>query len=521
MHRIRNSWLTAMVLVVAVFWAFPAFGQPRNIFIMISDGASFGAWDMTDLYTQGRTASSIYFGPEFRKFLMTTFPLNTSTFPTGGQVPQVSYDPHQAWNTTPDNGEEEGYPYFFKAYRYLRQNYTDSAAAVTAMACGQKTYRHAINWSNEPAGGGSPLTPNIPELAKQHGQAVGTITSVPWCHATPAGFSNAHNISRRNYQAIANAMLAGQVMDVIMGAGHPQYDHNGRLVIASYNDPAITDQRAKYMGGRATWIALHEGTHPQGWKLIESKAEFEVIAEGGSGPFPPRLLGVAQVAETLQQKRDGYDLTDKVDDDPPIPHVPTLLTMTKAAVHLLQTKSRASGNKGFFLHIEGGAVDWAAHANQTSRLIEEQRDFNHCVRWVVSWIEKNGGWADNLLIITTDHGNGLPMGANSGVIPFQRLQPADVSGIPRVKWHSNKHTNELVPLFARGAGAEVFDSLVEGTDPYFARFYPDWGKTGFDGRYVDNTAVYKVLAAALAPGQKTQQRALGWQEGRPLSHTCR
>ena len=34
---------------------------------------------------------------------------------------------------------------------------------------------------------------------------------------------------------------------------------------------------------------------------------------------------------------------------------------------------------GFFLHIEGGAVDWAMHANQMGRMIEEMTDFKNSV----------------------------------------------------------------------------------------------------------------------------------------------
>jgi hypothetical protein len=59
--------------------------------------------------------------------------------------------------------------------------------------------------------------------------------------------------------------------------------------------------------------------------------------------------------------------------------------------------------------------------------------------------------------------------------------------------------NELVALFARGAGAELFDGLVDGTDTYFSTYYPDWALKGFDGRYVDNTDVGFVLNAAVVP----------------------
>ncbi len=503
MNRGRKYWLTAIVLAAALMAAGPAVAA-KNVFMMITDGASFGTWDMTDLYTHGSVASSTYYGADFKKYLMTTFPLNTAKTPTGGNNPEVSYEPDKAWDITPNSGSFTDphtgkiYPNYFNAYDYLRQNYTDSAAAVTALATGQKTYNSAINWSNDPAVTGAPITPTVPELAKQYGKAVGTISSVQWSHATPAGFSNAHNISRNNYISIANDMLNGTVMDVIMGTGDPQWNNDGVKTIATYNDPAITDSKAKYVGGRDTWIALNEGTHPQGWNLIQSKADFEAIASGVL-PANLRVLGVPEVGSTLQQSRSGYAPTDKVGDDPLNAGVPTLVTMTKAAVNLLQAKSQATGDKGFFLHIEGGAIDWAAHGNQVSRIIEEQMDFNNTVDWVVGWIEANGGWANNLLVITTDHANSMPLGPNSDTIPFDPIELGDVSGTPNILWHSNNHMNQLVPLFVRGAGADMFAGLVDGIDTYFDDYYPNWIKAGFDGRYVDNTDVGVVLKKAVVP----------------------
>ena len=55
-----------------------------------------------------------------------------------------------------------------------------------------------------------------------------------------------------------------------------------------------------------------------------------------------------------------------------IESVPDLTVMTQGAINYLSKKN----DKGFFMMVEGGAVDWAAHANQTDRIIEEQVDFN-------------------------------------------------------------------------------------------------------------------------------------------------
>lgn len=78
------------------------------------------------------------------------------------------------------------------------------------------TFNNAINWSDL----GEPIKPTMSELAKSLGRATGVVTSVEWSHATPAGFSNAHVPERDQYKDIAQQMLSGGVLDVIMGAGN-------------------------------------------------------------------------------------------------------------------------------------------------------------------------------------------------------------------------------------------------------------------------------------------------------------
>ena len=51
-------------------------------------------------------------------------------------------------------------------------------------------------------------------------------------------------------------------------------------------------------------------------------------------------------------------------------------------------------------------------------------------------------------------------------------------------WNSAGHSNSLIPLYAWGAGADLFADYVAGTDPV-------------RGDYVDNTAVYQVMYAVV------------------------
>src|SRR5690606_7564019 len=71
---------------------------------------------------------------------------------------------------------------------------------------------------------------------------------------------------------------------------------------------------------------------------------------------------------------------------------------------------------GFVLQIEGGKVDWAAHANDIGALIHDQIAFDEAIKVAVDFADKNN---DTLVILTTDHGNANPgviygKGANEG-----------------------------------------------------------------------------------------------------------
>ena len=404
---------------------------------------------------------------------MTTYPLNTSTSPTGDNTPLAGYNSASAWDTTSDA------TYHFAGYKYLRQNCTDSAAAGTAFSTGQKTYNGAINWANSPATVGAPLV-TIAELAKADGKKVGVVTTVPWSHATPATLGGAHNLLRSNYSAIANEMLNSSTLDVIMGCGNPDYDPVGA--------PAATKDY-QYVGGQATWDALKAGTLAGGWSLVQSKAEFEALV---TGPTSARVVGTAQVGMTLQQQRtttqdwngngtinDADKLVAPAYGDSFLSTVPTLTTMTRGALNVLD-----GSPGGFFLHVEGGAVDWAAESNQAGRAIEEMADFNDAVQAVVDWVSINSNWNETLLLVTTDHGTGQPYGPDSATVAFDPIGNNGAGNMPGVRWESSQHDNELVPLYARGVGADLLQGLLDGTDPIRDAF-------------VDNTDVYGVMYAVM------------------------
>lgn len=408
----------------------------KNVIVMISDGCGYNQIVAASVYQYGETGTQVY----------EHFPFNyaMSTYSIG------SYDPNQAWTS----------------FDYVKSGATDSAAAATAMSTGVKTYDAAIGVDVN----GNPLK-NIAQRAEELGKATGVVTSVEFSHATPAGFV-AHNVHRDNYEQIAREMILNSATDVIMGAGHPWFGNNGQ--------PKTTPNTYKYVGGQSTWDGLVNDSLTVAdadgdgiadpWALIQKRDEFQKLM---SGETPKRVCGVAQVYTTLQQSRSG-DGKAAPFAVPLNKTVPTLAEMTSGALNVLDNDP-----DGFFLMVEGGAVDWAGHANQSGRIIEEEIDFNKAVEAVVDWVKKNSNWGETLLIVTGDHETGYLTGPGSNPT-WQPLVNNGAGNLPGMQWNSDNHTNSLIPLFAKGDAARFFKGYADQTDPV-------------RGSYVDNTEVAKLI----------------------------
>ncbi len=125
--------------------------KPKNIILMISDGASWNTWEMGAEWQAGVSANALpaYADMDVR-LGMTTYPLTTSSSPTNdANGDGLSYDADKAWDeSAAEVDESDSYQTAIAGYQYLKSNFTDSAAAGTALSTGQKTYNNAINYDN-------------------------------------------------------------------------------------------------------------------------------------------------------------------------------------------------------------------------------------------------------------------------------------------------------------------------------------------------------------------------------------
>jgi alkaline phosphatase len=392
----------------------------KNVIFMISDGWGENQIKATNYY-MGETQ-------EYETFPVATYMSTYHGMGTKGSTEisdyYTSYNSEKAW-TDPE---------------YINIDPTDSAPAATAMGTGFKAYDGSINYSTS-------LLPleTLAEIALRKGKKAGAISTVQFSHATPAAFGASHNESRNNYAEIANEMLSGG-LSVIMGAGHPDYDNNGQL---------RSNKEYKYVGGEATWNSL-VNNQLNDWNFSDEKSRLEEVADGYN--VPDKFVFVAQVAETLQQSRDGDDQSVNFNDFNT--NVPNLVDMTKASLNILNKDN----DKGFFIMIEGGAIDWACHANQKGRLIEEQNDFNKSVDAVIEWVEANSNWDETLLIVTGDHETGYLGGVESMDLLNSTVIDNGVNVMPTMKFYSGNHTNQLIPFYAKGAIAENLNDFANNYD---------------------------------------------------------
>ncbi len=420
--------------------SFASAQEAKHIIFMIADGWGFNDILATN-YWHGDTAQIYETFPV--ALAMSTYSQSTLDDDPAG------YDAAQAWNN----------------WLYMLLRPTDSASAATAMSTGYKCYDGQINIDPE---NGQPLY-RFQELLESQGKSTGVVTSVPWSHATPACFGS-HNVSRDNYAQIARQMLNSSGLDVIMGAGHPFYNDNG-----NYSPPS-GENSYRYVGGSAKWDSLVNGLTP--YSLIQTRAEFQSLM---SGATPDRVCGVARVRNTLQQARTPSEAGNSM--TPPytvaqLTTVPTLAEMTNGALNVLDNNP-----SGFFLMIEGGAVDWASHANQGGRMIEEMTSFADAVQAVVDWVETNSNWDETILVVTGDHETGYLWGQGSGSpANFNPIVNNGAGQMPGMRYYTGGHSNSLIPLFAKGVGSEWFHVFADQLD-------------SVRGPYLDNTEIPRVLFA--------------------------
>lgn len=237
---------------------------------------------------------------------------------------------------------------------------TDSAAAATALATGHKTKNGMLSRDLDCR---KYLT--ILEYLGAQGKRTGLVTTVPVTHATPAGFG-AHVEDRGNWERVAAEYFERTRPNVVFGA----YE-------GSAKDAMVQEAQA---AGYAV------ATDRESLAPIVREAE-DAAAEGTAGP--EHVLGLFASGQLPWEYDDAmaWMWTDPETQSKAVSYqtVPHLSEMTAAALKILKT-----GPEGFFLMVEGGAIDKAGHANRLDRLIPEVLEFDKAFQTVMNWCRDAG-----------------------------------------------------------------------------------------------------------------------------------
>ncbi|AMK10706.1 alkaline phosphatase [Pseudodesulfovibrio indicus] len=274
---------------------------------------------------------------------------------------------------------------------------TGSAASATALATGVKTNINYIGVDPQ----FKPVK-NLSEMAKERGMKVGIVSSVSIDHATPAAFY-AHVKTRKMYHEIGFAM-ADSGFDFFAGGG---------LV-----DP--TGKKSKAPLGDA-----YKQAQAKGYKLVNNKKDFMALT--------PADGKVVAWNAWLQDGEALPYVMDMTKDDITLPE------FTKKAIEMLDN------DKGFFLMVEGGKIDWACHANDATASILNTVSFDESVLEAIAFYEKHPD--ETLIVVTGDHEcGGLTLGFAG------TKYDTDFKVLSAQKVSFQKFTDEILAAFKKEGG---------------------------------------------------------------------
>lgn len=272
---------------------------------------------------------------------------------------------------------------------------TDSAAAGTALSTGYKTKNSMIGMDPDSI----PVNSIAVDFMKA-GYAVGVGTTVQADDATPAAWY-AHSENRSMKETIA-PQAAGSGLSFLAG---------GHFKLKGAGDSAFTE----FLN------VMRKGNY----EIAEGYAAFNELKSKGS-KFPQKVL---MYSDNPTWGQVGYTIDS----------IPGALTCAQITEACLYTLENANPDK-FLMMIEGGNIDWAAHANDGGGVIKEILNFQDAINVAYQFYLRHP--SETLIVVTADHDTGgMALGRlggkyNIGYADAQKISK-DIFG----EWTRNRGSN--------------------------------------------------------------------------------
>ena len=223
----------------------------------------------------------------------------------------------------------------------------DSASTATSISTGNKTYSGTINMDETKSESYETIAE---KLKDQLGYKVGIVSTVNLNHATPAAFY-AHQPSRNNYYEIGQEMISSD-FDYFAGGGLLKPD-----------------------GADGKQKNLYETAKEAGYNVVLTKAEAEKInaSSGKTIIIDETLADSDAMSYDMDLENGEWALKDYV----------------KKGIEVLDN------DKGFFMMVEGGKIDWACH---------DTLALDEAIQEAVAFYNEHPD--ETLILVTGDHETG-------------------------------------------------------------------------------------------------------------------
>lgn len=305
--------------------------------------------------------------------------------------------------------------------------YTDSSQSAGEYATGVKAYNNGVNVTDD-----NRFVPTLFAALQRSGWGVGTVTSVPFDHVSPAA-QYAHNVHRDDYQDLGRDMLGlpsitqqdGKEgphpgLDVVIGCGFGQVAkpaelmHQGKNVVPPSLYLADPDLAAVDAEAGGKYVVVH--TEPGVDGSASVKAAAAKAASGGHrlfGFFGSKTINHLPYRTADGDFRPAPGIGGKAESYTPddLKANPSLAAETEAALTVLAARGRP-----FALFVEAGDVDFALHDNNLDNAVGAIFSGEEAVKAIIAWVEKNSNWDESVLIVTSDHGHYLVVDDPSALV---------------------------------------------------------------------------------------------------------